>query len=80
MLCTLFNKLYTCIENGKTIKTSTKYISVEKVPNSTHGNSAVSLPKKPRNMKLHVKNQKNCLCCPSSAFGIPMPQSIIGNK
>jgi hypothetical protein len=68
------------MENGNTRNTSIKYVSVENIPNSTHGNSAVSLPKNPKNRKLHVKNQKNLLLSVSNTFGIPMPQSIIGNK
>jgi hypothetical protein len=41
--------------------TRTRYIIVEKVPNSTHGNSAVSLPRKPGDTKLRVNSRRNRL-------------------
>lgn len=68
------------IKNGNTINTNIKYTIVLNVPNSTHGYSAVSLPRYPRKTKLRVKNQKKARYDSSKTFDIPTPQSIIGNK
>lgn len=62
------------------MNTSIKYTSVAKVPNSTHGYSAVSLPRKPKKIKFKVKNQKNLLYERSNTLETPIPQSIIGNR
>ena len=68
------------MKKGNTIKTSTKYTNVANVPNSTHGYSAVSLPRKPKKKKFSVKNQKKRLYELSNTLETPIPQSIIGNK
>lgn len=49
------------------------------VPNSTQGNSVVSIPKKPRKIKLSIKNQENRRDDSLSVVDMPTQLSISGN-
>lgn len=70
---------YNChAEAGKNTSGMKKYIKVLSVPNSTHGNSVVSLPIKPKNRKLSMKNQAILRADSLSLFDTPTQLSIIG--
>lgn len=49
------------------------------MPNSTHGNSVVSIPKKPRNRKFKIKNHDILREDSLSVVDIPILLSINGN-
>jgi hypothetical protein len=71
--------IYKCQEEvGNKTKGIKKYIIVLNVPNSTHGNSVVSLPRKPRNIKLSIKNHEILRAISLSLFDKQTLVSITG--